>query len=160
MTDGQDQYDATDDPGATQTDGGVLESDDESYEPGGRRRGRKRRSLPGCIAVLVALAVVVGGFYFVVSWGIDTVRDQFQSAEDYPGPGHGRVVFEVEQGDTVAEMGRNLKAAGVVASVDAFTAAAVANPESNQIQFGYLRAPEGDGRRRRGRHPGRPRRTW
>jgi UPF0755 protein len=109
----------------------------EEYDEGGRRRGKRRRSVPGCIAVLVALAVVIGGFYFVVSWGIDTVRDQFDSAPDYPGPGHGKVTFQVEQGDTVAEMGRNLKAAGVVASVDAFTSAAVANPDSNQIQFGY-----------------------
>lgn len=133
MTDEQDQYDVTEE------DAGLLgdAEDDGSYDPGGRRRGRKRRSVPGCIAVLIALAVIVGGFYFVVSWGIDTVRDQFESAPDYPGPGHGKVVFEVEQGDTVAEMGRNLKAAGVVESVDAFTNAAVANPDSNQIQFGF-----------------------
>lgn len=118
----------------------VDEDDDEydEYDEGGRRRGKRRRSVPGCVAVLVALAVIVGGFYFVVSWGIDAVRDQFQSAPDYSGAtAHGKVVFEVEEGDTVAEMGRNLKAAGVVESVDAFTNAAVANPDSNQIQFGY-----------------------
>lgn len=136
MTDEHDQYDATEE------DTGLLGDDfdgedDAPYEPGGRRRARKRRSVPGCIAVLVALAVIVGGFYFVVSWGIDTVRDQFESAPDYPGPGRGKVVFEVEQGDTVAEMGRNLKAAGVVESVDAFTNAAIANPDSSQIQFGF-----------------------
>jgi len=134
MTDGQDQYDTTEEDAGIV---GGVGGDEESYEPGGRRRGSRRRSLPGCIAVLVALAVVVGGFYFVVSWGIGAVRDQFASPDDYAGPGHGRVVFAVEQGDTVAQMGRNLKAAGVVASVDAFTNAAVANPESNQIQFGY-----------------------
>ena len=136
MTDEQDQYDVTEE------DAGLLgdaedDGDDGSYDPGGRRRGRKRRSVPGCIAVLIALAVIVGGFYFVVSWGVNTVRDQFESAPDYGGPGHGKVMFEVEQGDTVAEMGRNLKAAGVVKSVDAFTNAAVANPDSNQIQFGF-----------------------
>lgn len=137
MTDEQNQYDVT------REDDGLLGveddgADDETYEPGGRRRARKRRSVPGCIAVLVALAVIVGGFYFVVSWGIDTVRDQFESAPDYSGAdAHGKVVFEVEQGDTVAEMGRNLKAAGVVESVDAFTNAAIANPDSNQIQFGF-----------------------
>lgn len=134
MTDEQDQYDVT------QEDDGLLgdSEDDGSYDPGGRRRGRKRRSVPGCIAVLVALAVIVGGFYFVVSWGIDTVRDQFESSPDYSGANaHGKVMFEVEQGDTVAEMGRNLKAAGVVESVDAFTNAAIANPDSNQIQFGF-----------------------
>lgn len=138
MTDEQDQYDVTQEEDAGLLGDSEDDGDDGSYDPGGRRRGRKRRSVPGCIAVLVALAVIVGGFYFVVSWGIDTVRDQFESAPDYSGAdAHGKVTFEVEQGDTVAEMGRNLKAAGVVESVDAFTNAAIANPDSNQIQFGF-----------------------
>src|SRR6187402_540885 len=134
MTDEHDQYDVT-----PEEDAGLLgdAEDDGSYAASRRRRGRKRRSVPGCIAVLIALAVIVGGFYFVVSWGVDTVRDQFDSAPDYPRPGHGKVMFEVEKGDTIAEMGRNLKAAGVVESVDAFTNAAVANPDSSQIQFGF-----------------------
>ena len=34
-------------------------------------------------------------------------------------------------------MGRNLKAAGVVASVQAFIDAAAANPDSSGIQVGY-----------------------
>lgn len=135
MTDEQDQYDVTEEEDAGLLGDAEDDGDDGSYDAGGRRRGRKRRSVPGCIAVLIALAVIVGGFYFVVSWGIDTVRDQFNSAPDYPGPGHGKVVFEVEQGETVAEIGRNLKAAGVVESVDAFTNAAIANPDP--IQFGF-----------------------
>ena len=61
-------------------------------------RRSRRRNLPGCIAVLVALAVVVGGLYFVVTWGIDKIGDQFSSAEDYPGPGSGKVTFEVDAG--------------------------------------------------------------
>lgn len=111
--------------------------DESSYEPG-RRRGRKRRSLPGCLAVLVALAVIVGGFYFVVTWGIDKIGDQFSSAADYGGPGHGKVRFQVHPGDTATQIGRNLKAAGVVASVDAFIDAANANPDSASIQAGYF----------------------
>lgn len=143
MTDRHDEYDDAREPSVLGIDDQVDDRDDDEddgydgYDEGGRRRGKKRRSVPGCLAVLVAIAVIVGGFYFVVSWGIDAVRDQFDSAPDYPGPGQGKVVFQVEEGDTVAEMGRNLKAAGVVASVDAFTEAAVANPDSNQIQFGY-----------------------
>ena len=117
-------------------------SDDASHEPayesGGRRRNRKRRSLPGCLAVLVAMAVIVGGFYYVVTWGIDKVGDQFSSAEDFAGPGHGKVTFQVNSGDTAAEIGRNLKAAGVVASVEAFIDAANSNPESSSIQAGYF----------------------
>ena len=39
--------------------------------------------------MLVALAVVAGGFYFVVTKGVDAISDQFfASAEDYAGPGH------------------------------------------------------------------------
>ena len=111
--------------------------DGSPYEPG-RRRAHRRRNLPGCIAVLVALVVIAAGGYFAVTWGIDKIGDQFSSAEDYPGPGSGKVTFQVERGDTIGAMGRNLKAAGVVASVDAFIDAANANPESSSIQAGYF----------------------
>jgi UPF0755 protein len=105
-------------------------------QPGGRRAER-RRGLPGCLAVLVALAVLVGGLYVGVSWGLAKVRDQFSSADDYPGPGTGKVTFQVHPGDTAAQMGRNLKSDGVVASVQAFIDAANADPESSGIQAGY-----------------------
>ena len=95
--------------------------------------------MPGCIAVLVALAVVVGGFYFGVTKGIDKLEDQFASAEDYPGPGSGTVTFEVAAGrHRRRRSGRNLKDAGVVASVEAFIDAANANPDSNSIQAGFF----------------------
>ena len=128
-----DEYDDADNP--------VLGTDDPAvdpdYEPGGRRRGRRRSSVPGCIAVLVALAVVAGGLYFGVTKGIDALKNQFDSAADYPGPGSGKVTFEVHRGDTAAVMGRNLKQAKVVASVDAFIGAANANPDSSKIQAGF-----------------------
>jgi peptidoglycan lytic transglycosylase G len=111
--------------------------DDAPYEPG-RRRARKRRSVPGCLAVLVALAAVVGGFYFVVTWGIDKVNDQFSSASDYSGPGHGKVTFEVVKGDSAAAMGRRLKDQGVVASVDSFIDAANTSPDWGNLQPGYF----------------------
>ncbi|MCB0894703.1 MAG: endolytic transglycosylase MltG [Nocardioides sp.] len=114
------------------------EQDDRMSSPSGHRAGRKRRSLPGCLAVLVALVVIVGGFYYAVTWGLDKVGDQFSSAADYDGPGHGKVSFQVHPGDSATEIGRNLKAAGVVASVDAFIDAANANPDSSSIQAGYF----------------------
>lgn len=110
--------------------------EDEEYVEGGRRK-RARRRLPGCLAVLVALAVLIGGFYFAVTKGVELVRDQFADPEDYPGPGRGKVTFQVEQGDSVAEMGRGLKEAGVVASVQAFLNAAAAEPDASAIQVGF-----------------------
>ncbi|MGI8522545.1 MAG: endolytic transglycosylase MltG [Nocardioides sp.] len=105
---------------------------DDGYDDGGGRRGR---GLCGCLAVLVALAVLGGGGYVVATKGTSFLRDHlsFSSAPDYPGPGRGKLTFEVKQGDTVGAIGRALKAKGVVKSVDAFTAAA---GNSTGIQVG------------------------
>ena len=112
-------------------------TDEEVLPPEGGRRRKERSRIPGCLAVIVALALVVGGFYFAVTKGVDFVRDQFADPADYPGPGKGKVVFQVESGDSVAEMGRGLKEAGVVASVQAFLNAASAEPGSSSIQVGF-----------------------
>ncbi|NYG56080.1 endolytic transglycosylase MltG [Nocardioides perillae] len=107
---------------------------DPGYTPGGRRRRKKR--VPGCLAALVALTVVVAGFYVAVTKGVDYLSSAFGEAEDYPGPGSGSVLFEVEPGDTVAQMGRELKELGVIASVQALTDAALGNEAANGIQVG------------------------
>lgn len=112
----------------------VLEDEEYEYVRGGRRR--KGRGLKGCVAVLIALAVLVGGFWLVLTRGVEFVSDQFQGPDDYPGPGTGQVEFTVNQDDLAAEIGRNLKAAGVTASVQAFTDAAAAEPASSGIQVG------------------------
>jgi UPF0755 protein len=104
---------------------------------GGRRAQKNRRRGPGCLIALVILAVLAAGAYYGVTSGIDKIKDQFSSAEDYPGPGSGEVVYEVKSGDTATDIGRGLKAAGVVASVDAFIEAAQANPQSANIQVGF-----------------------
>ena len=83
------------------------------------------------------LALLFGGLYYGVTKGIDVVKDQFEGTPDYPGPGTGEVVFEVSDGDTATDIGRNLKEADIVKSVDAFTDAANANPESAGIQVGF-----------------------
>lgn len=111
--------------------------EEDTYYEGGSRRAKKKRGFSGCLAVLVALAVLAGGFYFVVTKGVDWVGNQFSSAEDFPGPGSGSVTFEVDEGDALAQIGRNLKAEGVVASVEAFTTAAAADPDSTGIQVGF-----------------------
>lgn len=107
---------------------------EREYVPGGKRR--KGRSAKGCIAVLVALVVLLGGFYVALTQGVSWVADQFQGPEDYPGPGTGSVEFTVNEGDTVAQIGRNLKAEGVTLSVQAFIDAAAGEPDSSGIQVG------------------------
>ena len=127
-----------DDPAYSDDPSGSQDYDDpgdaEDYPPEGGRRKRRGRSIPGCVATLVALALIAGGAYYAVTRGAEFIRDQFSTAADYPGPGRGKVTFEVQSGDTVGQIGRNLKAQGVVESVDAFIEAA--NGESN-IQVGF-----------------------
>ena len=100
---------------------------DEGYDPyylGGARKAKKRRGFSGCLAVLVALAVVVGGAYFAGTRGFHYLKDHLSHSADYDGPGHGKVIFEVKDGDSTTTIGRNLKNDNVVASVDAFLSAA------------------------------------
>jgi len=119
----EEHYDA--DPGTTPvTEDAAAEprtGSGDHYVPqylGGSRK--KKRGFSGCLAVIVAFAVILGGAYFVGSKGYHYLKDHLSSAEDYPGPGHGQVLFEVKSGDTVSEIGRELKQKGVVASVQAF----------------------------------------
>ena len=106
---------------------GEQPDSDEGYDPyylGGARKAKKRRGFSGCLAVLVALAVVVGGAYFAGTRGFHYLKDHLSHSADYDGPGHGKVIFEVKDGDSTTTIGRNLKNDNVVASVDAFLSAA------------------------------------
>jgi UPF0755 protein len=108
-----------------------------AHEPGVRRppgaRRRKRRG-SGCLPILIVLIVLAALGYVGVTRGVDWVQDRLDNeAEDYPGPGSGRVVFEVQEGDSAGAVGRNLEDAGVVASVEAFTDAVTAGSMSPQV---------------------------
>lgn len=104
-------------------------------EDEGRRR-RRGCGLPGCLAVLVALALLVGGAWFGLSQGLDAIKDRFAGPEDYPGPGTGRVLVEVKPGDLGSDIGNTLKSQGVVKSVQAFTDALRGHPDEG-IQAGF-----------------------
>ena len=106
------------------------------------RPRRRRGGLISCLVVLVVLGGLVGGGAFLFFAGMDRVRDMLQGPEDYPGPGTGSVVFEVAEGDTSAVIGRNLKEAGVVKSVEAFTEAAEKESRSRAIQVGFYQLRE------------------
>lgn len=95
---------------------------------------RKRR---GLVPLLVLTLVLLGGLVVGGKLVVDEIQERFGSAPDYPGPGTGQVLFEVSEGDTSAEIGRNLKDQGVVQSVQAFLDAARAEPSSTSIQVGF-----------------------
>ncbi|MDX3546970.1 endolytic transglycosylase MltG [Streptomyces europaeiscabiei] len=99
--------------------------------------GKKRRS--GC-ACLVVVMVFGGGFAGVSYFGYQFFQSRFGEAPDYSGNGTNETVtITVAKGEFGSVIGQRLKAAGVVKSVDAFTAALAQNPKSDQIQAGiYL----------------------
>ena len=62
----------------------------------------------------------------------------YKRQEDYSGEGTGQVLFEVHEGDSTTAIGRNLKAKGVVKSVEAFTdQAAEDSAAARGIQVGF-----------------------
>ncbi len=116
-----------------------------SEEETARRRRRRRRKGgrgKGALAVLLALLLVVGivggGAVFAFG-GLTKVKHLFSSAAapDYAGPGSGKVIIEIKQGDTSAELAKTLVAEGVVKSEKAFLTAAFANPDANKLQPGF-----------------------
>jgi UPF0755 protein len=109
---------------------------DLGLELGHEKRHRPRRGL-GCLAVLVALAVLVGGGYLAFSYGMTAIKDKLSGPEDFSGSGTGRVLVEVKDGDAASDIGRTLLDKGVVKSVQAFTEAARQDPESVGIQVGF-----------------------
>ncbi|WP_328745625.1 endolytic transglycosylase MltG [Streptomyces sp. NBC_00285] len=125
--------------------GGDDDEDDTDDPKGGRgdRRGRsgkgskKRKS--GC-ACLVVLLVFGGGIGGVGYFGYQFYQDRLVSAPDFTGDGTStKVAITIPTGANGADMGRRLKEAGVVKSVDAFVTAFTQNKESGRIQAGsYL----------------------
>ena len=116
--------------------------DDEPIVPagGGRRRARRRS---GCLPILLVLALVAAGGYFLVrSIDIGNPFSSSPDSEDFPGPGQGSVVFTVAGGDTISTMARNLEDLGVVASAQAYVDAAAADPASRGIREGVYELKE------------------
>jgi len=101
---------------------------------GGNRRGSgSRRSwIPALVLLVVAALIFAGG-----SYGYGRLKDHFASAPDYAGPGSGKVLFQIKNGDSIAVMGRGLLKRGVVRSVDSFVEAARKDPKSSSIQVGF-----------------------
>ena len=101
-----------------------------------RRRARSRRGA-SCLAVLVALAVLVGGGFVAYSYGLTALKDKLSPPADYEGDGVGKVLVQVREGDSSADIAATLRGKGVVKSREAFTDAARDNPKSVGIQVGF-----------------------
>ncbi|TDC50158.1 endolytic transglycosylase MltG [Jiangella ureilytica] len=118
----------------------TSEEDEEIVRPRRQRRRRRKRSRFGSfVAVVASLAViggVLGGIYYGGSALLNSVDGLFGEPEDFPGPGTGEVSVTIEDGATIRAMGATLVEAGVVASQDAFVAAADRNPQATGIQPG------------------------
>ncbi|GGJ86434.1 hypothetical protein GCM10010123_15020 [Pilimelia anulata] len=113
-----------------------------AYEEG--ERGRHRRVPPpkrrrGRSAIAAVLAVLLlGALGGAAYWGIGRAMDFF-AAPDYTGGGTDEVVVEVQQGQTLREIGGTLQKAGVVKSDKAFIDAAEDNARSENIQPGFYK---------------------
>ncbi|WP_261717852.1 endolytic transglycosylase MltG [Streptomyces sp. FZ201] len=117
-------------------DAGDRRSRGERRARGGKsgKGGKKRRS--GC-ACLVVLLVFGGGVAGVGYFGYQFYQDRFAEPEDYAGGGNGeQVTVEIPKGAGGYAIGQELKAKGVVKSVDAFVAAQQKNPKGKSIQAG------------------------
>ncbi|MGJ5829500.1 endolytic transglycosylase MltG [Streptomyces ossamyceticus] len=141
------------DPGPDQGElaffaGGAEDDDDEAEERGSRserkgrggksgksgKGGKKRRSGLACLVVVVVLG---GGFAGVSYFGYQFYQSRFAEAPDYEGSGTNETVtIAVGKGEFGSVIGQRLKAAGVVASVEAFTTALAEDPSKPQIQVG------------------------
>ncbi|MFC9327741.1 endolytic transglycosylase MltG [Kitasatospora sp. NPDC057015] len=118
--------------------GSFLGAEDDSREGKRKRKesGKKsgRRNGGACLLVaLVLLGGVAGGGW----WGYGFYQSHFGPPPDYKGEGTGTVSVEIKPG-SLGQMGLALKNAGVVKSVDAFTAATEKDPvKAKSIQPGF-----------------------
>lgn len=108
----------------------------ESQSSGAPRRKsrmpKNRRSANSGKKTLIFLIAAIA----VLALFVPKVIAVFSGPPDFSGPGHGSVQVQIEQGETLAQIGNNLKALGVVASVDGFIAAANKNSDSSSIAPG------------------------
>ncbi|WP_405557139.1 endolytic transglycosylase MltG [Streptomyces sp. NBC_01171] len=121
-------------------DDGDLETDDPAARPERRGKGRKpvksKKGRTGC-ALMVVVLVFGGGLGGVAYFGYQFYKNRFAPAPDYAGSGNGEAVtVEIPKGAVGADIGRKLKEAGVVQSVDAFVSAQLANPKGKSLQDG------------------------
>lgn len=97
-----------------------------------RKVGYHARS---AFAVLLSLAILVGGGWFVYD-RVNTIWTEFRTADDYVGEGKDPVAVVVPMGATLTQIGDILVANDVVKSTKTFRDEASKNPDSATIQAG------------------------
>ncbi|MFJ6987895.1 MULTISPECIES: endolytic transglycosylase MltG [unclassified Streptomyces] len=139
------------DPGPEQDQDGFFaggadegDEDEAERESRGERRSRggkgpkgakNRKSRNGC-ACLVVVLVFGGGLGGITYFGYQYYQNRYGTAPDYAGDGNSQTVsVEIPKGAGGADIGRKLKEAGVVKSVDAFISAFTSN-DGDKIQAG------------------------
>lgn len=110
------------------------EDDGSFFDEVGTPENEHRSRWASWLAVIISLAVIIGGGVFVYGKVSDSFR--FNTSADYQGPGEGEVTVSIPSGATVTDMAETLVEADVVASTNAFIKAAQANPDSSGIQAG------------------------
>ncbi len=122
-------------------DDGLLPGLDEGSRRGGgggpagparKRRRRGRTVLLVLLTVFVVFVAIVGGV------GYHYYRE-YINPPDFPGPGTGTVVVQIQPGQSASAVGATLASKDVVASARAFSNAAKASPQGNALEPGYYR---------------------
>lgn len=114
---------------------GISTLEEEDHNP-------RHRPWRGCLAVLVAFAILAGIGVFSYVKGVDLIKNAMSGLSgpaDYSGTGQGSVVVQVHRGDTASDIAVTLAKAGVVKSEEAFVDAARNNSRSRDIQVGFYR---------------------
>lgn len=89
----------------------------------------------GCLAVIVALAVLLGGGWFIAD-RVGGFMEDFGQVPDYEGEGKDDVVVTIPEGSALGEIGTILVEEDVVKSEKAFTEAVNKEPDATGIQAG------------------------
>ncbi len=107
-----------------------MSETDDHRRPHTSNRGR------GCLAALVALAVIVAAGWFLVSQGLSFVDDRFGGTTDFTGPGGRRVEVVIPDGASGRDIAGVLEESGVVADADEFESVIAADPDGGSVQAG------------------------
>jgi len=89
----------------------------------------------GCLAVLLAAAVLLFGGYFLYDQS-KGLLEGFGEIPDYPGPGRGSVTVTIPEGASLDDIGALLVESDVVQSRQAWDQAVRAEPRSTSVQAG------------------------